>query len=247
MRRLVLSAAVVLGSSVVVLAQASDARPQFRTGIDVIRLDISVLDRSGAPVHGLKAPDFTVLENGKPQQLIAVSEIDDAVLNPTPSAQMRYARRDVAANDLSELATTGRLVAIVIDDHMLPFDDVDIAMSARAAARRIVDDSRPGRHGGRRVRPGSGQRAGFHGRPRPAPDGHRRVPAGTRSPSPSASRSASSGRPAGTNARSRRRTPGPNACERSRPSRASRPSSRAWPACRSSGARPCSTSVRVSG
>jgi VWFA-related protein len=142
-RQLVSGAAMVVGSSLIVLAQASDARPQFRTGIDVIRLDISVLDRSGAPVHGLKASDFTVLENGRPQQLIAVSEIDDEVLNPTPSAQMRYARRDVSANDLSELATTGRLVAIVIDDRLLPFDDVDIAMSARAAARRIVDDLGP--------------------------------------------------------------------------------------------------------
>lgn len=130
-------------AEVAVHAQADRGTPQFRAAVDVIRLDVSVLDKAGRPVRGLTAADFTVLENGKPQRIVAVSEIDDRDVNPAPSARMRYARRDVSANDLSDQAADGRIVAVLIDDHTLPFDDVDIAMNARAAARRIIDDLGP--------------------------------------------------------------------------------------------------------
>jgi hypothetical protein len=46
-----------------VLIRAQDLPgPQatFRTGIDVIQIDVSVLDRDRRPVHGLAAADFTV-------------------------------------------------------------------------------------------------------------------------------------------------------------------------------------------
>ena len=53
-------------------------QPIFRVGADVIRLDVSVLDKDRKPIHGLTSEDFTVVEEGKPQRVVAVAEIDAA-------------------------------------------------------------------------------------------------------------------------------------------------------------------------
>ena len=53
-----------------VLAIAQEAgQPTFRSGIDVVQVDVSVLDRSRVPVRGLTAADFIVLEDGKPRPI----------------------------------------------------------------------------------------------------------------------------------------------------------------------------------
>src|SRR5205823_1387214 len=50
-------------------------QPTFRAGVDVIRLDVSVLDKNRQPIRGLTAADFTILENGKPQRIVALSQV----------------------------------------------------------------------------------------------------------------------------------------------------------------------------
>ena len=75
MRTLAVLAAVGLAGLVVASAQEPGTpgqQPTFRAGVDVIRLDVSVLDKNSRPVHGLTMADFTVLENGKPQKLVAL-------------------------------------------------------------------------------------------------------------------------------------------------------------------------------
>ena len=42
-----------------------DQRPAFRTGVELIQLDVAVLDDQRVPVRGLTAADFTVLEKGQ--------------------------------------------------------------------------------------------------------------------------------------------------------------------------------------
>jgi VWFA-related protein len=117
--------------------------PVFRGEIDVIRLDVSVLDKDRHPVRGLTAADFTVLEDGKPQRLIAVSEVDAADLDPAPSAWMRHVTPDIATNDLNDQVGDGRVFAIVMDDRNIPWDDLDIIMSARNVGRYIIDGLGP--------------------------------------------------------------------------------------------------------
>src|SRR5690606_35932177 len=100
-------------------------QPVFRTGVELIELDVSVLDANRRPVRGLTADDFTVLEDGQPQPVVAVSHVDLADYDPSRSARMRYVTRDVAANDLSDQPGDGRLVAIVFDDVNVPAADPD--------------------------------------------------------------------------------------------------------------------------
>lgn len=114
-------------------------QPVFRGGADVIRLDVSVLDKDRRPVRGLTSEDFTVLEEGKPQRVVAVSEVDAAEQDPEPTAWMRHVTSEVAYNDLADQIGDGRLFAIVLDDANVPWDDLDIIMTARGVAREVID------------------------------------------------------------------------------------------------------------
>src|SRR6266481_1880733 len=44
--------------------------PLFRTGVNLVLVDVVVRDRSGALVKGLKADDFELLEDGVRQQVL---------------------------------------------------------------------------------------------------------------------------------------------------------------------------------
>src|SRR5262245_36969203 len=88
----------------------------FRTGVDVIRVDVTVLDKNRKPIRGLTADDFTVRENGRPQRIVTVGEVSGEDADPTPSAWMRYAPRDVTTNDLADQLGDGRAIALVLDD-----------------------------------------------------------------------------------------------------------------------------------
>jgi VWFA-related protein len=117
--------------------------PTFRTDIDVIRLDVSVLDKDRKPVLGLTADDFTVTEDGKAQRIVAVTAVDSFLSDPMPSPWMRHVPADVATNDLVDQVGDGRVVAVVIDDHNLPWDDIDYQVATREAARYTVDSLGP--------------------------------------------------------------------------------------------------------
>ena len=71
----------LLVSAVAVLSQApanssSNAAPTttITTSTRLVVVDAVVTDRTGNPVHGLKASDFTVLEDGKPQAIHGFEE-----------------------------------------------------------------------------------------------------------------------------------------------------------------------------
>src|SRR5205823_6634459 len=85
------------------------------------------------------AADFTVIENGKPQRIVAVSEIDAADVDPPLSARMRYVPRDISSNDLVDEVGDGRLFAVLIDDRNLPSYESEVTMNVREIAQDIVD------------------------------------------------------------------------------------------------------------
>jgi VWFA-related protein len=115
-------------------AQASDPQPIFRTGVDLVRLDVSVLDKSRQPIHGLRAEDFTVLENGKPQPVVAFAAVDIPSPPPVAAEWMRAVGSDVATNQLD----LRRIVVILMDDGMTTPDD-GAPTTARQIARGVVE------------------------------------------------------------------------------------------------------------
>jgi Ca-activated chloride channel family protein len=82
----VLAAAVtaLAGGSYGVDAEGSRARPEaagegqqrFRIGVDLVHFSVVVTDRQGAPITGLTADDFELVEEGKPQSISYFSEGD---------------------------------------------------------------------------------------------------------------------------------------------------------------------------
>jgi VWFA-related protein len=90
---------------------AQQPAPVFRSGIDVVQLDVSVLDKRRQPIRGLKAEDFTVLEDGKSQRIVAVSEMTHEGATVQRPVWGRAATPDVASNDVGDR----RIFAIVID------------------------------------------------------------------------------------------------------------------------------------
>ncbi len=89
----------------------------FRTGVDIVQVDVSVLDRDRRPVRGLAATDFTILEDGKQRPVVAFSAVDLPAA-PTPAASWM---RDVAPDIVSNMGPQeGRLVVILMDRTMRP-------------------------------------------------------------------------------------------------------------------------------
>ncbi len=42
---------------------------QFTANSNLVIVDVTVRDKSGKPIEGLKQGDFTILEDGKPQKI----------------------------------------------------------------------------------------------------------------------------------------------------------------------------------
>jgi VWFA-related protein len=145
MRHLVALVAALGGCVGLVLAAQAPApppqTPQFRAGIDVVQVDVSVLDKDRRPVTGLTQADFVVLENGKPQPIVAFSPVDipgapDVVVGDAPWT------REVASDVASNEAATKRIVVIVIDDAFIPADPATMK-NAKQIARAVVGQLGP--------------------------------------------------------------------------------------------------------
>src|SRR4026209_1199525 len=50
--------------------------PQFRAGVELIQLDVSVVDRDRSPVRGLPAVDFTGLGDGQVRPVSAFKSVE---------------------------------------------------------------------------------------------------------------------------------------------------------------------------
>src|SRR5262245_27920475 len=97
--------------------QQPDQQPVFRTGINFVRVDVIVSDKSGTSVADLKQSDFEVTEDGKPQavETFKFIKLDGGTL-PSPDGPPRAIRTD--ADEESEAAKDDvRLFAIFLDDY----------------------------------------------------------------------------------------------------------------------------------
>ncbi len=127
-----------MSATAVLALQDQQARPAFRSSVDLVHFDVSVLDRDRRPVRGLTAADFTVVDDGKPQQVEQFAAIDVPPPPPPPTTRwLRDVSPDVHTNEFEEVPD-GRLFVIVIDDALIPADPVALE-NAKKVAKGVVD------------------------------------------------------------------------------------------------------------
>jgi len=117
-------------------AAADPQNPVFRTGINFVRVDVIVTDKSGKEVSDLKQTDFEVLEDGKPQTVEAFKLVKlDGGAIPTADGPPRPIRND--SDEETEAAKDDvRLFAVFLDDYHVR---EGASLATRAPISRFVD------------------------------------------------------------------------------------------------------------
>src|SRR5262245_28072228 len=126
-------------------------RPTFKSSVDVVPVDVSVVDRSGRPVTDLKASDFTLTVDGKPRRIASAQYISLArPSDDAPQAPLHFSSNESAAG--------GRLIAIVIDQGNIGAGSGKVAIDA---AKRFVKDLNKSDRVALYTIPGAGPRIDF--------------------------------------------------------------------------------------
>ena len=132
---------------IVLLCAASTSQQQsdyvFRTGSELVLVNVTVRDKNGNFVQGLKADDFTILEDNKPQKVVsfdvenvdAVPASDVAQAKPLPDAAPA-SPGPTAAADASKQFKDRRLIVLFFDLSAMEPDEIDHAVTS---AEHYVD------------------------------------------------------------------------------------------------------------
>jgi len=117
-------------------APDSQQQPTFRTGVDVVTVDVGVVDSRGNPVEDLRAPDFGVKIDGQVRRVVSAELI---------KADVAAARRQ--AEDKSESFYTSNLTPDNGRHIVIAVDQINISHGALqpilAAASRFLDRLSP--------------------------------------------------------------------------------------------------------
>jgi VWFA-related protein len=118
-------------------------KPLFRAAVTRVEVSALVLDHDGAPLHGLTAADFEVLENGVPQLIASFTPFafqPDLLALPNPTPRREDPSPAAAMPASNYYASASRVFALILDDLHV---DARRTRVARAAARRLVEQLTP--------------------------------------------------------------------------------------------------------
>lgn len=116
--------------------------PPLRTTSDLVRIDVEVTDHSGASIKGLRADQFTVTDNGKPQKISSFVYADiEAIEQAGNEDQKPIAIPVDSPAPLPEEAVTNavrdrRLLVLFFDMTSMENDDL---LRAHDAAQKFID------------------------------------------------------------------------------------------------------------
>ena len=116
--------------------------PSFRTDVDLVAVDVSIVDGRGEPVRGLTPGDFQLSVDGQPRTIVSAEFVSQTADSGPPRSE-QYSTNEGAAG--------GRLI-------MLAVDQGSIRQGGGAAfiktAGRLLDNLGPGDRVGLSVIPG---------------------------------------------------------------------------------------------
>src|SRR5437868_1872854 len=118
------AAALFLLIGRVAAQQAPGSIPSFRSGTELVTVDVGVIDKQGTPIRGLSAADFTVTVEGQPRRVVTAEFVDAAAARLDAGA-----RAEIVPISTNEGAIGGRQVIFVVDQNTLE----------PGSARRVAD------------------------------------------------------------------------------------------------------------
>ncbi|HXT68985.1 MAG TPA: VWA domain-containing protein [Vicinamibacterales bacterium] len=136
--------ALVLAAPALVVGQQA---PTFRSSVNLILVDVTVRDGKGQPIKDLKATDFEVLENGRPQAIVTFAEEHVAAPAETIVSASTLSRLGDAKAGVPVRVTTTPPAGVAADPKVtagaapVPMTAVDVSRgpltSDEVAGRRI--------------------------------------------------------------------------------------------------------------
>jgi len=112
---------------------AQQTTSTFKSAVDLVPVDVSVVDRDGRPVNNLTAADFTLTVDGKPRAVVSASYISTERLGDAPP--------DRATFSTNAGQRPGRLIALVIDEAHITRGGAKAAFAAAATFVRGLDSA----------------------------------------------------------------------------------------------------------
>ena len=145
---------VVLALLVTAVRLAS-AQPTFRSGVDLVRFDVRVVDDAGRPITDLRADELEIVENGRPLPLVLFQRVTEPAESYVDAA-LRAVTAEVSSNDAFP---RGHLYILIFDQqHITPGNEQRARMAAEHFIRRRV---RPSDRVALFAIPGPGPQLGF--------------------------------------------------------------------------------------
>lgn len=130
-------------AALVVLATASlgAQAPLFRSGVEVLEVDVTIVDGKGYPVTDLRAPEFTVTIDGQPRRVVSAEYIADVA---PPRTQAAAPKLDPYISNNTD-RRPGRLIMLAIDRNNTETNTVRGALAAlRSFVAELSPDDRLG-------------------------------------------------------------------------------------------------------
>ncbi|MFO7695196.1 MAG: VWA domain-containing protein [Vicinamibacterales bacterium] len=148
-RRASLPVAALTGLVLAIVAATGASRPAaqqpvFKSGVELIAVDVAIVDKKGNPVTGLRPEQFEVTIDGKPRRVVSAEFVEFAPLDAPAAAKPVASRAIIPAYSSNEQITPtapqGRLIFLAVDQGS--FRNFN-ARGAMEAARRFIDRLQP--------------------------------------------------------------------------------------------------------
>jgi Ca-activated chloride channel homolog len=140
MYRAATTGSLILVTALTIAAQQPTQLPTFRAAVDLVHFPVTVVDKQGKPVTGLKLDDFQIVENGKKQAVkyFAAGNIEDA---PAMHLGLLLDTSGSMADDIRD-ARTAAVKFVNALDHAEDVTLVDFDTEVRVARFNAADYER---------------------------------------------------------------------------------------------------------
>ena len=108
--------------------------PVFRSGVDLISVDATIVDQDGRPLPGLEPSDFTITVDGQPRRVVLAQYVAQR-LEEASAAQAKHFSTNAGGG-----STSGRLIVLVFDQEHIRSTQHQIVT---AGASRFLDSLSP--------------------------------------------------------------------------------------------------------